>query len=241
MKKLIVKQLKSLMHRRTEQKYLRIHTAHERLYRDEYIFINDILRQYREEGGLSHQFQGYKLWSLERLLQRRKPRTILELGTGSSTAIFAKYVDDDFANRRLTSVDECNDWLQLSIRIANPVNSSSFKFIHGQSISERDATPPTVSYDVSLTDKYDLVFIDGPSLRIDGVKVKSAVNSNIFDVLHYHQPDLIVVDIRKSTVNELKGKIGDLYDCQCSDVLVRKAFKWYNYLTVFTHRRLMNS
>jgi ubiquinone/menaquinone biosynthesis C-methylase UbiE len=76
----------------------------------EYQKYDNIIKRFRSSGGLKHDFQAYKLYSLVKLLNQEQPRSILELGTGTSTMIFKEYVSKE-DGACLTSVDESMHWL----------------------------------------------------------------------------------------------------------------------------------
>lgn len=88
---------------------------------------------------------------------------------------------------------------------------------------------------MDITDDFDFVFIDGPSLKIDGVKHKHAINSNVFDLKSL--PEVIVVDVRKATVQYIASKYSELYTEYSSDLFSGKAVdKNYNYFTYFVKK-----
>ena len=142
---------------------------------------------------------------MKRILEEQKPKSILELGTGSTTPIFSDYVKK-FDDRHLTAGDQDEKWLQNSMVFAAvEKNDERFEFILSKKVFLKDQLPWESKYDVRLENSYDLVLIDGPSLVHDGRKNKNAVNSNVFDLVF---PRVIIVDIRKATVNEIKKKNG---------------------------------
>ena len=95
--------------------------------------------------------------------------------------------------------------------------------------------PPEVKYDVDITNEFDFVFIDGPSLKIDGVKHKHAINSNVVDLKSL--PKVIVVDVRKTTAQYIVSKYSELYTAYSSDFFSGKTVdKNYNYFTYFVKK-----
>lgn len=211
-------------------KIRKIHRLHREKFQNEYNKIDEILDCYHAAGGLKHEFQAYKLFSLKRILEEKKPKSILELGTGSSTPIFSHYVRKS-GDRCLTAIDENEQWLHNSMLLANvEKNDKQFNFILSKKKFNKDKSPQESKYNISLLDHYDLVFIDGPSLNCNGIKYKDAINSNIFDLAH---PKIIIVDIRKATVNEIKKRMKSLYHCIDSDVILGNLTNNYNYFTEF--------
>ena len=65
----------------------KLHRHHRVQNSDAYVEIDAILARFRSAGGLKHDFQPYKLFQLRQLLERYRPATMLELGSGSSTAV----------------------------------------------------------------------------------------------------------------------------------------------------------
>ena len=176
------------------------------------------------------QMQAYKLASLERLLEEHKPKSILELGSGSSTVVFAEYARKNGA--RLLSIEENEGWAEkfkknvggddkIQIRICNRVTL-------------KDRTPPEIRYDLPADEHFDCIFIDGPPLELDGVKRKDSVNSNVFD---FKDAPLIIVDGRYSTAKEIARRYTGKYNIFLSDLIDQKPVaKNYNYFSIFTKR-----
>jgi hypothetical protein len=188
-----------------------VHARHKRLHAQDYSQIAEIVRRYRENGGLTNSVQEYKLWNLRHILNERQPKSILELGAGTTTAVFADYVRSH-PGSSLTSIDESAHWLENARDIAK-IESGDMRFrlvtaeraIH--QLEELRAT----RYAIELDDAFDLVLIDGPSLRIDGIRDKSVVNSDILNIVKHHAPRRIIVDGRHATVKMLKRKLEDRF------------------------------
>ena len=96
----------------------------------DYEAIGKILSTYRADGGLSHDFQAYKLFELRQLLDRIRPRNILELGSGSSTVVFADYVRHTTEPCFVCSIDDNADWLEqaknMAWRDTDPTGKAEF-------------------------------------------------------------------------------------------------------------------
>ena len=134
-----------------------------------YVDIDDVVTRFRGSGGLKHRFQAYKLFELNQLLERHRPATILELGSGSSTAIFAAFVKQG-EGRHLTSVDESGKWLANARSLAGiNADDARFTWLESQPRAHQDASGVRIGYGISAA-PYDFVFIDGPSLKLDGVQ-----------------------------------------------------------------------
>lgn len=89
-----------------------------------------------------------------------------------------------------------------------------------------------IKYDVDFEEGFDCVFIDGPDSRVDGVKHKDAINTNIFDITKRGLPRMIVVDIRRATVEEIQKRLGDKYEIFVSDIVKKKMHIDYRYFSV---------
>ena len=100
------------LHEHKIQQLYRRHRAQNAAYVD----IDAILARFRSAGGLKHDFQPYKLFQLRQLLERYRPASMLELGSGSSTAVFAAHIRE--YGGRLCSVDESDSWLANAMKLA---------------------------------------------------------------------------------------------------------------------------
>ena len=53
--------------------------------------IHEFLCKQKEGGGLYHSYSAYKFLEIWQMLERLHPQTIVECGSGTSTAVFAQY------------------------------------------------------------------------------------------------------------------------------------------------------
>ncbi len=216
-----------------------LHWLHRNQNADAYMEIDQIINQYRQGGGLSHSYQGYKLFELSALLKEMRPTSILELGTGTTSAVIANYVRA-VQGARATMVDQSKEWLEHSRALAKiDRNDERFELVSTGVIEDSDSNPPCVYYDINFGNHFDLVIIDGPSLTIDGRKNKLAVNSNVLYLMNNHLPRAILIDIRKATVDAVIERYGHFYDICLSDVLSSSERHGYKYFTVL--RRMKES
>ena len=70
----------------------RVHRTHRLENLEDYSDVDKVVERYRKVGGLINDFQSYKLFSLVQLLRDLRPENILELGSGTTTAVFADWV-----------------------------------------------------------------------------------------------------------------------------------------------------
>ena len=90
-----------------------------------------------------------------------------------------------------------------------------------------------VGYGLSVEEEFDLVFVDGPSLRIDGVKRKDAINDDVFRIADACPPRMIVVDGRYATVRALEQHLQGRYEFEPSALMGGTLGENYNYFSIF--------
>jgi len=201
--------------------------------RQEYRLIDSYVNKYRALGGLKNSCQHYKLFKLKQLLEEEKPESIVELGMGASTIVFAEYVRNS-QNAHLTCVDESRHWLENSQKIAKIDDSDNrFCLITANRLLIDNHDLKQIKYDINFEKDFECVFIDGPNAEINGVKHKDAVNTNIFDIAKRKLPRLIIVDIRRATVEEVKKRLGEKYNVFVSDVITGRICREYRYFSIF--------
>lgn len=211
-----------------------VHALHRASRRDLYRRIDDIIRKFHDHGGLKYVYQHYALAALHELLEHHRPRRILELGSGTSTAIFADYVRETEA--QLVSVDESSKWLDISRRLADiPKDDPRFRLIRADRTVLWDCGYAVeISYSCELEGDFDFIFVDGPSLEVDGFHFHLAANNNAVALVRHGSPKVIIVDKRQGTVNYMLPRLWHRYDTNLSDVLRPRIRPHYNYFTIFT-------
>ena len=120
-------------------------------------------------GGLVNDYQSYKLYSLVQLLNSYKPKKILELGSGTTTAVFADYVKSN-DGVSLVSVDESTDWINKSSNLSGiSGDDARFKMMSAPKIVEEleDEAPLYAGKGLSFQ---ILLIIVGLVLLIGGAK-----------------------------------------------------------------------
>ena len=198
----------------------------------DFAFADEVLQAFHSQGGLRQYTQVYKLVSLIRLLQAEKPGSILELGTGSSSVVFAMYAGETGAT--VIHVDESAQWLEntrKNVKSFATVRQSQFYL--APAVADLTATPPSFRYRYSVDRAYDMIFIDGPALVADSQEYKHAVCGDIFEVPKQLIPALVVVDMRKPTVEAMIRRLGDIYRVEISDVLARRPQDNFRYYSIF--------
>lgn len=142
----------------------------------------------------------YKLSSLKRLLEERRPKSILELGTGASTLVFMQYLQEN-KDARITCIDESEKWLANTKKLAEEagMDCSGATFIRTDRVVVANPKPASVGYNYDFsTSKFDFVFVDGPSWH-----EKPYYNPDILLICRTTLPRTIVIDKRVETVRKL--------------------------------------
>ncbi len=223
-----------LARKQREKSIMSAHENHFKTYEKDYSALNEYVQNFRNSGGLKHQYQVYKLWCLQNLLDTHKPKSILELGSGSSTLVFSNYSKKNSAN--LLSVDENAKWAKNTSDLVKNEIANDLNIIVHEKMCLPARTPPEIKYNAILEGKFDFVFIDGPSLQIGKTKLSDAVNSNVFDL--EEKPDVIVIDVRKATALELSKRYSEFYDVYLSDLFTEKPVSDdYAYFSVFIKKQ----
>jgi len=215
--------------RSVAEAHLRQRGAH----REDYIELDNILGEFHASGGLSNKYRPYKLWNINKLIYKYAPGSILEFGSGSSTVVLSRYARQN--NARILSIDEDNKWVENTKKLCNINTYDKIDILFARKRCYMDVSPPEIRYDVAISEQFDFVFIDGPSLETGGINHTEAINSNVFDLPHL--PKVIVVDIRMATAKHIADKYANEYIVQFSDLFSGKPVKTdYNYLSVFLRK-----
>ncbi|MBX5180755.1 hypothetical protein HJB77_31820 [Rhizobium lentis] len=196
---------------------------------EEYRLADEVLAAFHSGGGLAPKMQAYKLVSLNRLLEAERPTSILELGSGSSTVIFARYAAQNNAN--FVTIDESKEWLQNTMSMLTAFGVSNFvtPYVRNKHI---DLEKKTASYVDRPPVDADFVLVDGPALELSGKTYIDAVCTDVFDMLP--RPKTIIVDIRRPTVERMASEISSTqYRFTQSDILCRLPKKNFSYFSIF--------
>ena len=219
----------SRISRRKKNRSVRLaHQQHRKNSAKEYAGIDEIIQRFRSGGGLKHEFQCYKLWELQKYLNDYNPQSILELGSGSSTAVFAKH--SALAGSSVTSYDESAFWIENTKRLLGDQFHDRMLINQADRILGFDGEVTTVNYDVALEGSFDFVMVDGPSQRINDIRRKDSVNADVLGLLQL--PKIILVDARESTFKYLAEKLEGKYQAFPSDLITKdRVSDGYNYFS----------
>lgn len=180
-----------------------------------YPSIMRIQYQFRKDGGFAGPFQWLRLEDLVRLVKKFRPTSILECGSGTSTALFATLCPG-----RLTVLEHIEEWKRVLMQAVGGLRDKMNIIRADQKIILKD--DETVNhYDVDHKQYYDFVYVDGPSNfalseagytkikdpqgLVPDVDVELMWENGIF-------PRFIVIDGRRTTVRRLMMKGKDRYN-----------------------------
>ena len=198
--------------------------------------INIILDEFHCNGGLRSYIQKYKLISLQNHLNKFKPFKILELGTGSSTGILSLYQKKNKC--LISSIDESLLWIENTKKIIKKINKEiNINFFHLDRVISHISDKVYINYNREnnlqlFKEKYDLIIIDGPSMRVNNIRRKDAICSDIDYLIQFQKDTFVLVDIREATVNHLLKK-KNIQLIQLSDHLSKKFNYGKKYYTIF--------
>lgn len=171
------------------------HSIH-RLTHD-YTYIDSVLKRYEQEGIKTDRFQPYKLWCLVVLLEKHKPKNILEMGSGSSTTIFSNYADKNAA--KVTTLETDGQWATLVRRHIG----KNVTILECSASGDAQSQPKALRFDVNLgNQEFDFVLIDGPGDKFPGIAKKEGATMNGVELAI--PPKMFVIDGRKTTVNYMR-------------------------------------
>lgn len=209
------------------------HRLHRYEHKKEYEDIDRWLHKFRSSGGLKNFYGEYKLWNLKQMLMRFKPQRILEFGSGSSTLVFCEYLRKYSGS--LLSIDEEEKWAMNTRRLVDLKPAESIEIVCSKRICRPEAVPREIKYELCLEDGYDFVFVDGPSLTVDGIKWKDAINSNVLELAQ--RPEAIVVDGRRATSRYLAQENSVQYHVYLSHLFSNGPVKRnYNFFSYFVKK-----
>ncbi len=201
---------------------------------DEVKRVEGILSFVHTKGGSDFALQIYKMLSLSQLCRELQPKTILEIGSGASTPIFASYAANN--NASIISIEEHQEWLATSQELVKRFgDSGAVQFQISKTAWTMDGESPEVRYcDVPKQD-YDLIFVDGPTLQNNGTDLKkTAICMDALDFAAEGYVKHIVVDMRLPTVRALEKRLTASWSKGISDVLTRNPRERFDYYSVFS-------
>ncbi len=208
---------------------------HRFLHAADYVQLDNLIGEYLTSLNFTtiakkRKNQAYKLIQLKSLLEIYEPKNILEFGSGSSSVVIADYARKN--NAKFTTVDESEDWANQARNFICKPGEDNITVVARNKLSDISQKPPAIHYEGNFDGEYDFVFIDGPSLTIDGKTVATAANTDVFMINPL--PKIIAVDGRYATAMLIKERYQNKYKLKLSDLFTSIYIKPnYNYLSVF--------
>lgn len=197
----------------------------------------------RKRGGLNKTGQWLRLKEMVDLIRLYAPESVLEFGSGTSTAMLA-----NICTKRTTSVEESGYWLKFLLDINKDV-AANVTLVRADRVIETKQGEAVCYYNIDHTRYYDLVYVDGPVSEppperkdlpikdprgyMPNVDVELFWENNIF-------PRIILIDCRRATVRRLIEKGQSHYNIYLkSDFFINAhepGFKNYFYHTVMIRK-----
>ena len=146
--------------------------------------------------------RGYPWRAMDQLKILRKvaPQRIVELGSGTSTGLFARYVHQTHG-ASLLSLDESEDWARLSLKGLERAGLAPHPAIRLE-VARRMENAAGSFYAFDLPLDIDLLYIDGPSvMKVEGKKTANQDIVRLFE--RGGRPRAIMVDGRVATVQAI--------------------------------------
>ena len=136
-----------------------------------------------------------------RVLRKVKPLRIVEIGSGTSTGIFADYIHKQ-SGGSLLSLDESAKWAELTLAGLVKAGLAPIRGIELKIVTRLENDRGSF-LDISLPSEIDLLYIDGPS-----VMTRNGVETANQDIIRHlnagHRPGAIMVDGRTETVDAIR-------------------------------------
>ena len=180
----------------------------------------------RKGGGLKGSYQFHRLVEIRQVLRKKHFYSAIEFGSGASTLLFQKYVDE------FISIEESDSWAQNYLNSIKSLNWISRGLVQDLKSVIR-VLPRLESLDASgeltcsyflpkeLAEKnFELVYIDGPTSWIQSAefvnpiirdKYETIANTTVLELAN--KPKLILIDGRRSTISYLIDKGGFENSC----------------------------
>ncbi len=154
-------------------------------------------------GGLHHQFSRLKLLELAFLLERHEPRTILELGGGSTSSVFAEYVAKAPFAVRYISVDESEHYQNLTKEQLDDALRDGVDFRRCDRVVIHRDGKQSCHYETAYFEWFkeglDFLYVDGPSNTCEDKSVMPCID-NILLLKQGITPKVIAYDMRRESL-----------------------------------------
>ena len=181
--------------------------------------------------GTPTMYNSYRLVELHYWLERHKPRTIVELGSGATTLVFVEYAAHSGAT--ILAFEEQLEYVQALGEYLEPKGAANLKAFIVPRVVECRNGEQTCRYDFEwvngdVPQTIDLLYVDGPDNR-DPEGGASFAGSDPVRLAGCRVVRNLLVDIRLSTIRAfLASPIGQEYNCEPGAQLAAKSgLPWY--------------
>lgn len=136
-----------------------------------------------------------------KVLDRVRPKRIVELGSGASTAVFAHFVRET-PGASLLSYDHSESWAELTRQALQGAGFLPNPCIEFRVASMRESDGGS-SYDMTLETGIDLLYVDGPPVLLENGQ--ATANQDAIEHLDEGgRPGVIMIDKRLATVDAIR-------------------------------------
>lgn len=158
-------------------------------------------------GAYAGTYHAARMFELIAVLERFRPASVLELGSGTSTGVFAAVHAG-----RFRSVEQAAGWIEKVAAIAPGAD-----VVAADAVVETIDGEPVLRYDIDHAEPFDLVYVDGPANHsgfADFAADPEAGSLGCYDIELMWQAGLrpvVVIDGRRSTIRRLVRAAPDGY------------------------------
>ena len=146
--------------------------------------------------------QPHKGWDLWRLLEKYKPKSIVELGSGTTSAAFALWAKRN--NAKYICYEHHAEWAKVTedcLREAGLVEGESPVHVVESRLNDDSKS---IGFVESLPDDVDFIYVDGPPCSMNGSG--KLPNNDVNRLLQNGgKPTTIVIDGRVDTVDYIRS------------------------------------
>lgn len=204
--------------------------------------VRQTLERFHANGGFEFgDNQVLKLLNLYHTLKKTAPTSIIEYGTGSSTFVNASYAIENQISYQ--GIEESAKWAKTNRQLI-PGDYAEYPDIN---LDQYDRVDNSINESFISTETtfrpdsyFDFIFIDGPSLEVDGINLPQNYNTDIDKHILIQKPRIICIDNRRSTAEYIQKSYGEHYDYYPSDnwFFEEKIIdpETYNYFSVFIRK-----
>jgi len=145
-------------------------------------------------------------WLLYRYIKKHRPKEVLECGTGVSTVVIARALQENQENFgiqwRLVSMEENRDWFDMAIKALPPnlKNDPRLEICFSEAVEDAYECFRGVRYKEIPRGNYEFVFIDGPDFMTNPAKKPLTFDYDFVKLVSESEhPISALIDTRTST------------------------------------------